>query len=427
MKKPLVAHLEIRGVTEGAVPWAGLSVLANLIGVDYRRPESRSSASEDWKRLWEELGALVDEADAFIVRDGPVLAEFSDRLKERVRSGARILILTHFNALSQDNAFLNDFGLAATPYCMVPGILDEPGWWRRLAVPRESGGFLDDDLLQGVDTVSFSSVDAVQFERDAFPVLQAPEHAWAVDRATDRPVSDQDYAKALRLVGAAVVKPNLELPRPSLDEPRRTCIARWEGANGGAVVTLGGNIFWDATRNSVKLPPTPGIHENAVLSANLVRYVAKMGTAHVTPAQYCERAERNLADFVVITLKMRHGVEGWWAEAIPLSIRKECASRQQEEVRKKFPIEAYLTLIDLKTIMEKNWSLFQAHFRDAGETQGKDRALHWIDEFNEVRRMQAHPLKAHIAGYSVTSQDVEIAKQADAKALALLGCLPKQA
>jgi hypothetical protein len=376
------------------VPWGGLAVAARLSGLEYKRPELQGQSSDQWLHLWKDLESLVETADAFIVADGAVLTEFSERLKKRVADGARVLVIPDINCLSQMNAFLSSFGLAATPYRILPDASDSTV----LTIPRLLECYLDRDLLDAVDSVTFTSVTAVRFERDAIPVLLASEKSWAVDATSDFPIKWN----------------RLEL----------ACIARWEGPSGGAVVVIGGDIFWDTSRRWTDLSLMPGIQHNGRLSANLLRYAAKIAAVTVSPAQHCERAEQNLATFVLTKLQLHFGQE-WWAEGVPLNIRQECAKRQEEEVRRKFPKEAYLNLIDLKTIMEKNWNLFLQHFKKPGETQGKDKALSWLDKFNELRRLTAHPLKTHIAEYSMSPEESEFARDVDERALFLINSLPQ--
>jgi len=163
------------------------------------------------------------------------------------------------------------------------------------------------------------------------------------------------------------------------------------GANAGAVVALGdGGVFGDAALRWTDSSLMPGIQQNARLADNLICYAVKIAGAGVTPAQHCKRAEKNLATFVLTALQLHCGVK-WWHKGIPLNIRQECVQRKEEEPHREFPKDAYLNLIDLKKIMERNWPLFQSYFKKIGESQSKDKALSWMERFNEIRRLQAHP------------------------------------
>lgn len=102
--------------------------------------------------------------------------------------------------------------------------------------------------------------------------------------------------------------------------------------------------------------------------------------------------------------------ERWWYELVPQPIRIECAKRQEEE---KGIIEykhAYLSFIDLKTIIKANWSRFEPMFRELGDSRGKDRTLAWMDEFNKLRRLFGHPLKAHIAQRRLSDAEIAFLK-----------------
>ena len=396
VKKPVLALLETREI-EQCVPWAGLTVIAELLGLEFRRPEMFGDSNEHWKTIWAEIGDLIETADAFIIKDGVVLSEFSKQLRSRIANGARIVVIPDRNRLTETNAFLGEFGLAGTDYRILP---KASAGAIALTIPRSADCYLDRELLEGVDIATFNSLRAVYFERDALPVLLANQESWAVDTTTDFEVT--------------------------WNRLKLSCIARWEGASGGAVVVLGDNVFWDNGRRWTDLSLMPGIQQNAMLSANLLRYLGRMAAVTVSPAQHCERAEKNLATFVLTAVKLHFGEE-WWADAIPQNIREKCAVRQEQEVKRKFPREAFLDIVDLKAIIEKQWSLvFQPYFKQIGESQGKDKAVAWIDKFNELRRLVAHPLKAHLADYSMSSQEIAFTQEVDDRAFALLNSLPQQ-
>ena len=70
--------------------------------------------------------------------------------------------------------------------------------------------------------------------------------------------------------------------------------------------------------------------------------------------------EMRLAGFVLTVLKQSQ--PNWWEECVPLTMRQECAQRQEEE-KNRWPKEAYFDLIDLKDLMQKNWKLFETTSR----------------------------------------------------------------
>lgn len=101
-----------------------------------------------------------------------------------------------------------------------------------------------------------------------------------------------------------------------------------------------------------------------------------------------------------------------WVTGVPLPIRQEAAARQEAEGNR-FPKEAYLNLIDLKTIMEKNWKLFEPYFAALGRHGGRDKCLAFMDRLNEIRRLIGHPLKMHVSGYEFSSAETNLLVEVD--------------
>jgi hypothetical protein len=106
-----------------------------------------------------------------------------------------------------------------------------------------------------------------------------------------------------------------------------------------------------------------------------------------------ESIEVRLSDWVIALLKKEYG-QDWWTDGIPTSVRVQCAERQEEEgTRRRVPPEAYLTLIDLRTIIQRNWSLYKDTMEAVCGSAGKERATQWLVDVNELRKLWAHPLK----------------------------------
>ena len=57
------------------------------------------------------------------------------------------------------------------------------------------------------------------------------------------------------------------------------------------------------------------------------------------------------------------------------------------------PPEAYLTLIDLRDVVRKNWDLFGQVMEQVSGLKGKENATKWIVEVNEIRKLWAHPIR----------------------------------
>lgn len=112
------------------------------------------------------------------------------------------------------------------------------------------------------------------------------------------------------------------------------------------------------------------------------------------------RIETTLQRVVIDTLKGEYGDdedEAWWYNGIPEPIRKK-ASERLEEARGKGNKEGYLDLIDFRTILTKNWELFQ-EVLPPGQGRGKDRRTEWIVRVNEMRKVVMHPAKQQILSW----------------------------
>ena len=244
-------------------------------------------------------------------------------------------------------------------------------------------------LFAGVDEVQIGLPNAVWYGGDSLPVLVADDRYPVSDGESDLP-SDWN-AREL------------------------ACAAAWHGADQGGVLAMSGNYFLDPFDGFTGLH-FPGIEANQSLARNVVKYLTE-GRPPVTPEDRCQRIEINLADVVFGILKQSH--RDWWTEYVPLTIRQKCAERQEEE-KNRLPKEAYFDLIDLKTAIHKNWTLFESHFRNAKCEGGKDKSLAWMDKLNELRRMVGHPLKKHVSGYSFSEQDQQMLRDCDELAKRLL-------
>jgi hypothetical protein len=89
--------------------------------------------------------------------------------------------------------------------------------------------------------------------------------------------------------------------------------------------------------------------------------------------------------------KFGSGEDEWWRQGIPMKIRKECASRREEDDEPSGPY-TYTTLIDLSTVITRNWSLFES---DLPQEYRVNRKLFESDmvRLNRIRNRVMHPVK----------------------------------
>lgn len=82
----------------------------------------------------------------------------------------------------------------------------------------------------------------------------------------------------------------------------------------------------------------------------------------------------------------------WWVRGIPLTIRRECANRREESTNREESYH-YTDLIDLKTIIEKNRTLFENRLRAVGKQMNHQREfLDGVGKCNDIRKRVMHPV-----------------------------------
>jgi HEPN superfamily Swt1-like protein len=103
------------------------------------------------------------------------------------------------------------------------------------------------------------------------------------------------------------------------------------------------------------------------------------------------KIEVGLHRMVRETLQARYG-EDWWREGVPETIRISCQSLRE---RDKAPIDdpyQYTTFIDLKSIIENNWSIFSIALPKALAAD-KPQLLQKLQRLNTIRNQVMHPVK----------------------------------
>jgi hypothetical protein len=132
------------------------------------------------------------------------------------------------------------------------------------------------------------------------------------------------------------------------------------------------------------------------------------------PLAVLRRFEIKLHQYVRQRLEEKFGVEreAWWMNGVPLQIRQECA-RLREAESERGDLYKYTYLIDLKTIMDKNWALFEkdhARLRSAIPDFQKRQFLDLLSRINDVRNRHAHPVRAPSADSQQYAEDLGMAQ-----------------
>jgi hypothetical protein len=390
----------------GGAVFYGFCKMARALGHDVELI-SYDGTPQGFLTAYNRCQELVDEATALFVPRSTAIYGFADenrptladRIRVRVKNGARLFVQPTVDALDKWNSFLAPYDLAvlsALKICGRVGTTLDCAPNGKVTIRRSPDSFRDPSLFQGVELVSLDQACAIWYFGDSMPVLLASDSALPVDANTDfLPRPEPKNAGAARL--ALRMAAGDQLP-PEWNARELACMAVSYGEDRGAVLASIGLGLYD-----------PVIEENRRLAANLIEWLF----AHqkpLSPEERCRRVEVNLADFVLGVVR-RAGDE-WWTRRIPLPIRQKCAERQEEEACR-WPKEAYFDLIDFKTIIGKEWMLFEPHLRAVGLQGGKEKSLSWLDRLNELRRMVGHPLKKHVAGYSFSDDERELLRYCD--------------
>jgi hypothetical protein len=82
----------------------------------------------------------------------------------------------------------------------------------------------------------------------------------------------------------------------------------------------------------------------------------------------------------------------WWQKGIPENIRKQCQIKKEEELNPLDDPYHYTTFIDLKLVIDKNWSISVYALPNSLRSNKQD-ALQKLQRLNEVRNRVMHPVK----------------------------------
>ncbi len=105
-----------------------------------------------------------------------------------------------------------------------------------------------------------------------------------------------------------------------------------------------------------------------------------------------DRLEVLLKQVIVEELKQEFSTDdnAWWQEGVPKAVRLEVAKRQESDDNQRGSREAYFDLIDYRSILAGNWSLFQKIFGYGKKNDSKDKQTKWLVEINDWRNQVAH-------------------------------------
>jgi len=111
--------------------------------------------------------------------------------------------------------------------------------------------------------------------------------------------------------------------------------------------------------------------------------------------KYVQRIETSLHAYVKQALQTSFGEEekGWWVQGVPPQIRTDCAQKREEDPLRE-ELYIYINLIDLRTIIDKNWKIFVPSFQQVHDSlNSKKEFLARIVTTNEIRNRVMHTIR----------------------------------
>jgi len=87
------------------------------------------------------------------------------------------------------------------------------------------------------------------------------------------------------------------------------------------------------------------------------------------------------------------GMENWWRSGVPEGIRTSAVCSQEKDAE---PIDkyCYTSFIDLKKILDANWTIF-SKFLPKNVVSNKRELLTHLDKLNRIRNSVMHPVRNH--------------------------------
>lgn len=110
--------------------------------------------------------------------------------------------------------------------------------------------------------------------------------------------------------------------------------------------------------------------------------------------EYTSLAEVAIHNLVRTILEREFGADenGWWRQGIPSNIRAKCATRREEDEEPCDCAYAYTTLIELSTLILKNWQAFAGALPKEYAANRRHLESDFI-RLNRIRNSIMHPVK----------------------------------
>jgi hypothetical protein len=103
--------------------------------------------------------------------------------------------------------------------------------------------------------------------------------------------------------------------------------------------------------------------------------------------------EVRLHRFIKQAFVQEYGEEGWWRGGIPDRIRADCAAVRERDPEPAEDAYCYTTLINLREILDKQWSVLAPHLPKKIQSDKKE-FLDALKRLNGIRNSVMHPVRS---------------------------------
>lgn len=124
-----------------------------------------------------------------------------------------------------------------------------------------------------------------------------------------------------------------------------------------------------------------------------------------------DRVEVGLQRTVLEELRREFGLDEnqWWFQGVPMAVRKAATTRFEEDSGKRGGKEFYVDLIDYRTIVSQNWTIFGDLLGHGKPNASKEKRTSWIHDVNENRKIVSHAS----SGRSVSLEQLALLEEYD--------------
>jgi hypothetical protein len=314
----------------------------------------------------QKFSEIIDLAEAYMVTFGDVVPcePFQRPLISAIKQGKRLALL---GTSSEFNRFLLEFDLAITGerLCGPEALFDDERTILLRHLDQTNSTALS---LFGGNDLTISSPSRVWYGNSANPLFKLPKDSRLLNKG--------DF---------------FESPGPR----ELCCGGVWSDADTQAgVMVVAGSALSDPFQG-VSGKFFPGIRANVGFAERLLAWL--VGDLIVeqnagASVEMLHSIEVGIYDLMVYILKKHFDKQpdDWWYYGIPESLRK-IAAGLSEESKGSIPKEQGFYFLSYQTIIENNWKLFGPYFDP--ENRGKNKAMQWMFDLNELRNRLSHPLR----------------------------------